>query len=30
METINDRLLQIVDTYFDGNRAAFARAVGIA
>ena len=24
METINDRLLQIVDTYFDGNRAAFA------
>ena len=30
METINDRLLQIVDTYFDGNRAVFARAVGIA
>ena len=30
METVNDRMQQIVDTYFDGNKSAFATAIGIA
>lgn len=30
METINDRMQQIVDTYFGGNKSAFAEKIGIA
>ncbi len=30
METINDRMQEIVDVYFDGNKAAFAKKIGIA
>lgn len=29
METINDRLQWIVNEKFDGNKAAFAKAIGI-
>ena len=30
METINDRMQMIADVMFDGNKAAFAKAIGIA
>lgn len=30
METINDRMQQIADVYYGGNKAAFAKAIGIA
>lgn len=30
MKTINDRMQDIVDVYFDGNKAAFAKKIGIA
>lgn len=30
METINDRMQMIADIMFDGNKAAFAKAIGIA
>ncbi len=30
METINDRMQMIADMMFDGNKAAFAKAIGIA
>lgn len=30
METINDRMQMIADNMFDGNKAAFAKAIGIA
>ncbi len=30
METINDRMELIVNAYFDGNKSAFATAIGIA
>lgn len=29
METINDRIQQIVDYYFNGNKAAFAKKIGM-
>ena len=30
METINDRMQQIADVFYGGNKAAFAKAIGIA
>lgn len=30
MDTVNDRMQQIVDQMFDGNKAAFAKAIGLA